>query len=199
MSEFSEENIAFYLACEDYRATKPSKLSTKAKKIYDEFIGAEAPREVNDSRQSVKTFVLLVCPDVHVFCSSPGQSGPRDKSRHQGAAGEPQPVVLRPGPVQNLRPDGEGLLPSLPQVLHVSGALQKVQDGIRTVGAPGTPRIQPRSSKASDATARDRRRSRRRRCLDPRGVSREGVVDVAESSTGESPSSTLDKSRGTRT
>lgn len=47
MSEFSEENIAFYLACEDYRATKPSKLATKAKKIYDEFIGCDAPREVN--------------------------------------------------------------------------------------------------------------------------------------------------------
>ncbi|XP_034470403.1 regulator of G-protein signaling 5b [Hippoglossus hippoglossus] len=47
VSEFSEENIAFYLACEDYRATKPSKLATKAKKIYEEFIGSDAPREVN--------------------------------------------------------------------------------------------------------------------------------------------------------
>nr|XP_046265563.1 regulator of G-protein signaling 5b [Scatophagus argus] len=47
VSEFSEENIAFYLACEDYKATKPSKLATKAKKIYDEFIGSDAPREVN--------------------------------------------------------------------------------------------------------------------------------------------------------
>lgn len=47
ISEFSEENIAFYLACEDYRTTKPSKLGAKAKKIYDEFIGSDAPREVN--------------------------------------------------------------------------------------------------------------------------------------------------------
>ncbi|XP_029970823.1 regulator of G-protein signaling 5b [Salarias fasciatus] len=47
VSEFSEENIAFYLACEDYRSTKPSKLAAKAKKIYDEFIGSDAPREVN--------------------------------------------------------------------------------------------------------------------------------------------------------
>uniref|UniRef100_A0AAQ4QY04 Regulator of G protein signaling 5b n=1 Tax=Gasterosteus aculeatus aculeatus TaxID=481459 RepID=A0AAQ4QY04_GASAC len=46
-SEFSEENIAFYLACEDYRETKHSKLAAKAKKIYDEFIGSDAPREVN--------------------------------------------------------------------------------------------------------------------------------------------------------
>ncbi|XP_028988885.1 regulator of G-protein signaling 5-like [Betta splendens] len=47
VSEFSEENLAFYLACEDYRATKASKLSAKAKKIYDQFIGSDAPREVN--------------------------------------------------------------------------------------------------------------------------------------------------------
>lgn len=47
VSEFSEENIAFYFACEDYRRTKcPSKLPAKALKIYNEFIGSEAPREV---------------------------------------------------------------------------------------------------------------------------------------------------------
>ncbi|XP_041659736.1 regulator of G-protein signaling 5b isoform X2 [Cheilinus undulatus] len=47
VSEFSEENIAFYLACEDYQASKPSKQAAKAKKIYDEFIATDAPREVN--------------------------------------------------------------------------------------------------------------------------------------------------------
>lgn len=47
MSEFSEENLAFYLACEDYMNTQsPSKLPPKAKKIYDEFIVCDAPREV---------------------------------------------------------------------------------------------------------------------------------------------------------
>ncbi|KAJ7986451.1 hypothetical protein DPEC_G00340020 [Dallia pectoralis] len=48
MSEFSEENIAFYFACEDFRSTKSAaKLPAKAQRIYDEFIGADAPREVN--------------------------------------------------------------------------------------------------------------------------------------------------------
>ncbi|XP_056321945.1 regulator of G-protein signaling 5b [Danio aesculapii] len=47
-SEYSEENIAFYLACEDFRNTKSSsKLCAKAKKIYEEFICSDAPREVN--------------------------------------------------------------------------------------------------------------------------------------------------------
>ncbi|XP_024247812.1 regulator of G-protein signaling 5-like [Oncorhynchus tshawytscha] len=48
VSEFSEENIAFYLACEDYRITKTSsKLSATAKKIYEEYVCSDAPREVN--------------------------------------------------------------------------------------------------------------------------------------------------------
>ncbi|XP_028834125.1 regulator of G-protein signaling 5b [Denticeps clupeoides] len=48
VSEYSAENMAFYLACEDYINTKSSsKLPAKARKIYDEFIGSEAPREVN--------------------------------------------------------------------------------------------------------------------------------------------------------
>ncbi|XP_054889229.1 regulator of G-protein signaling 5-like [Poeciliopsis prolifica] len=47
VSEFSEENIAFYLACEDFRTSKPSKLAAKAKKIYKEFVCSDAPREVN--------------------------------------------------------------------------------------------------------------------------------------------------------
>ncbi|KAJ8388175.1 hypothetical protein AAFF_G00136410 [Aldrovandia affinis] len=48
MAEFSEENIAFYLACEEYRRTKSSAtLPAKAKSIYDEFIGGDAPKEVN--------------------------------------------------------------------------------------------------------------------------------------------------------
>lgn len=47
VSEHSEENIAFYLACEDYKNTKTSsKLCSKAKKIYQEFIDADAQREV---------------------------------------------------------------------------------------------------------------------------------------------------------
>lgn len=42
-SEFSEENLKFWLACEDYRAS-PSK--TKASSIYSQFINTDAPQEV---------------------------------------------------------------------------------------------------------------------------------------------------------
>ncbi|XP_060685683.1 regulator of G-protein signaling 5-like [Hemiscyllium ocellatum] len=47
-SEYSEENIEFWLACEDYKKTKsPAKRASKAKKIYVEFIETDAPKEVN--------------------------------------------------------------------------------------------------------------------------------------------------------
>lgn len=46
-SEFCEENIEFWLACEDFKKTKsPQKLTSKAKKIYNDFIEKEAPKEV---------------------------------------------------------------------------------------------------------------------------------------------------------
>ncbi|KAG7454081.1 hypothetical protein MATL_G00263910 [Megalops atlanticus] len=47
-SEFSEENLDFWVACEDFRKTKsPVKMAAKAKKIYEDFIQTEAPKEVN--------------------------------------------------------------------------------------------------------------------------------------------------------
>ncbi|XP_074524102.1 regulator of G-protein signaling 5-like [Halichoeres trimaculatus] len=47
-SEFSDENIEFWTACEDFKKTKnPVKMAAKAKKIYEDFIQSEGPREVN--------------------------------------------------------------------------------------------------------------------------------------------------------
>uniref|UniRef100_UPI00398E89D9 regulator of G-protein signaling 5-like n=1 Tax=Pristiophorus japonicus TaxID=55135 RepID=UPI00398E89D9 len=47
-SEFSEENIDFWLACEEYKNSRAgSKLTLKAQKIYDEFVKVQAPKEVN--------------------------------------------------------------------------------------------------------------------------------------------------------
>lgn len=47
-SEFSEENVEFWLACEDFKKTKSStKIALKAQKIYSDFIQADAPKEVN--------------------------------------------------------------------------------------------------------------------------------------------------------
>lgn len=48
-SEFSDENIEFWMSCEDFKKTKnPMKMAAKAKKIYEDFIQSEGPREVRD-------------------------------------------------------------------------------------------------------------------------------------------------------
>lgn len=46
-SEFCEENIEVWIAIEDYRNCRENKLKSKARRIYNEFIIPEAPKEVN--------------------------------------------------------------------------------------------------------------------------------------------------------
>ncbi|XP_034634749.1 regulator of G-protein signaling 5 [Trachemys scripta elegans] len=68
-SEFSEENIEFWIACEEYKKIKsPAKMAEKAKKIYEEFIQTEAPKEVNiDHCTKAVTMKNLVEPSVSSF------------------------------------------------------------------------------------------------------------------------------------
>ena len=49
-SEFSEENIEFWIACEDYKnlkTTPTTNLTVSAQKIFAEFVAHQAPREVS--------------------------------------------------------------------------------------------------------------------------------------------------------
>ncbi|XP_075472973.1 regulator of G-protein signaling 21-like [Ascaphus truei] len=47
-SEFSDENLEFWLACEDLKNTKTNpEIVSKVNKIYCEFIHTEAPRQIN--------------------------------------------------------------------------------------------------------------------------------------------------------
>ncbi|XP_006634926.2 regulator of G-protein signaling 21-like [Lepisosteus oculatus] len=61
-TEFSEENIEFWLACEDYKKTKStSKLASKAKQIYAVYIESEAPKEINidfSTKTTIKQNIL---------------------------------------------------------------------------------------------------------------------------------------------
>lgn len=61
-SEFSDENIEFWMACEDFKKTKNQvKMATKAKKIYEDFIQSEGPREVRDSCYVSYLIFNLIC------------------------------------------------------------------------------------------------------------------------------------------
>lgn len=47
-SEFSDENLEFWVVCEDYKKIRSSfRMSSRAKKIFKRYIQPEAPREIN--------------------------------------------------------------------------------------------------------------------------------------------------------
>lgn len=55
-SEFSEENIEFWTACEDFRMhTSQEELLTRANSIYEEFVKSEAPKEVTHIRRPLES------------------------------------------------------------------------------------------------------------------------------------------------
>ncbi|XP_040896784.1 regulator of G-protein signaling 4 [Toxotes jaculatrix] len=64
-SEFSEENMDFWVACEDYKKMSSSKLVTRAKQIYQQYVEADAPNEVNldaVTREQTRQNVENACP-----------------------------------------------------------------------------------------------------------------------------------------
>ncbi|XP_036382005.1 LOW QUALITY PROTEIN: regulator of G-protein signaling 3-like [Megalops cyprinoides] len=65
-TEFSEENLEFWLACEDYRKIKSqSKMASKAKKIFSEYIAIQSCKEVNldsHTREHTKDNLQSVTP-----------------------------------------------------------------------------------------------------------------------------------------
>ncbi|XP_030640099.1 regulator of G-protein signaling 2-like [Chanos chanos] len=71
-SEFCEENIEFWMACEKFRHIKsPSKLRSKAKKIYEEFVKTESPKEVNlDFKTKEAILQALPFPDQSCFLTA---------------------------------------------------------------------------------------------------------------------------------
>nr|CAH8872844.1 unnamed protein product [Trichobilharzia regenti] len=68
-TEFSDENIEFWIACQDYKhTTNPKKLAMKANQIYTEFIAVQANREVNlDSKTRLQTEADLSNPTVNTL------------------------------------------------------------------------------------------------------------------------------------
>lgn len=52
-TEYSEENLLFWLACEDYKKIfSGTEMATAAKRIYAEFVQVDAPRQVRLSSLS---------------------------------------------------------------------------------------------------------------------------------------------------
>ncbi|XP_014672661.1 PREDICTED: regulator of G-protein signaling 3-like [Priapulus caudatus] len=67
-SEFSEENLEFWIACEEFSHLRPGKLNSRAKKIYADYVAIQAPREVNlDSKTRIATISALATPTPSTF------------------------------------------------------------------------------------------------------------------------------------
>lgn len=52
-SEFSDENIDFWLACEDYKKSEADNLHSKAEKIFKEFVQSDAIKQVSSKSGNV--------------------------------------------------------------------------------------------------------------------------------------------------
>uniref|UniRef100_G3Q5F2 Si:ch211-196h16.12 n=1 Tax=Gasterosteus aculeatus TaxID=69293 RepID=G3Q5F2_GASAC len=66
-SEFSEENLEFWLACEDYRVASLNLQKTKSSSIYSQFINPDAPQEVNldaETREALLSVTDFPCADT---------------------------------------------------------------------------------------------------------------------------------------
>ncbi|KAL1004901.1 hypothetical protein UPYG_G00051990 [Umbra pygmaea] len=85
-SEFSEENLQFWLSCEEYRVTPPWQQGLKAQSMYCQFIMPGAPQEVNldaETREAVLAEVDMPASDTfnkaqqHVYNLMAKDSFPR--------------------------------------------------------------------------------------------------------------------------
>lgn len=68
-NEFSEENIEFWIACEDFKKIKdPQQIALTAKAIFEKFIQNDAPQEVNlDFHTKEGISQSIVQPTLHSF------------------------------------------------------------------------------------------------------------------------------------
>lgn len=68
-TEFSEENIEFWIACEDFKKSRdPQQIILKARAIYEKFIQSDAPQEVNlDFHTKEVITKSLTQPTLHSF------------------------------------------------------------------------------------------------------------------------------------
>ncbi|KAK5899779.1 hypothetical protein CesoFtcFv8_009214 [Champsocephalus esox] len=66
-SEFSEENLEFWLACQEYRVSPSNVQKIKSSSIYNQFINPDAPQEVNldaETREALLGVTDSPCADT---------------------------------------------------------------------------------------------------------------------------------------
>lgn len=67
-TEFSDENLAFWLACQEYKQLKPSKMRDQANQIFTDFVAIHAYREINlDAQTRLSIRDNMSNPNKHTF------------------------------------------------------------------------------------------------------------------------------------
>lgn len=60
-SEFSEENLEFWIACQEYKQCEDSQmLPSQSQKIYGDFVAVQAPKEVRKSLVILKSYFNFI-------------------------------------------------------------------------------------------------------------------------------------------
>lgn len=117
--EYSEENIMFWLACEELkRETDPDAVEEKARFIYEDYISILSPKEVSvESRGGLRgaNRPLTWAPVAGVA----GLAGARDREPEHGGA---HAAHLRRGAAADLHAHAPGLVPALRQLAPLQGA-----------------------------------------------------------------------------
>ena len=156
-TEYSEENLLFWLACEDYKKIfSGTEMATAAKRIYAEFVQVDAPRQVRLSSLShwmspVAALLTLFLHKKNITCddkktgtdawnenvSWTDKHWLRDEGRNQWESVSARSQLLRPSTESHIRSDGKRLLSpvseirNLPSSSGTSLKVHKEQEGGR--------------------------------------------------------------------
>jgi len=70
--EYSEENILFWMACEDLKKeTSPEKVEEKARMIYEDYVSILSPREETFNEAQLQIYTLMHRDSYPRFVASP--------------------------------------------------------------------------------------------------------------------------------
>lgn len=66
--EFSDENLEFWLAVEEFRKPHDQRIDTKAQEIYNTFVSPQSPKEIHlDSETKALIISQLRHPNINLF------------------------------------------------------------------------------------------------------------------------------------
>lgn len=137
-SEFCEENLEFWLACEDFMQVKsPNKLPSRARSIYEEFIKCESPKEVSyrchwiphKIHTHTDTHRQQVANPIYFLWFS-GEPWLLHQRCYRTVSPQAISIMLPWCPDQSLLLNGEQLLSTLPPLVY----LQRSQDNSKAEG-----------------------------------------------------------------